>query len=292
MTTVAQGQPRTRVRRSVTGLPRGLVLPGALLLVFTVLAIVGPLVVPYDHVHTELLERLRPPGSEIEGGIALFGTDQVGRDVFRQVLYGARVSLLVGFATVVIAGAIGSVVGIAAGVARGRVDTVVMRTADIQLALPAFLLAILAAAVIGPSVVNVIITLALTRWVVFARVGRGAALAIRDREFVDSARILGASPLRVTLTHIVPACVAPLLVVATSSFGLVVLAEASLSFLGLGTPPTTPSWGQTIANGRDLLPMAWWISTLPGVVLAFVTVTFGIFGDALRDYLDPHMETA
>ncbi|MBX3030857.1 MAG: ABC transporter permease, partial [Chloroflexi bacterium] len=216
----------------------------------------------------------------------------VGRDVFRQVLYGARVSLVVGFATVVVAGLVGSILGIAAGVAGGKLDSLLMRVADIQLALPAFLLAILTAAVIGPSVTNVIITLALTRWVVFARVARSAALAVRHREFVDSARILGASPLRVTVVHIVPACIAPLLVVASSSFGLVVLAEASLSFLGLGTPASTPSWGQTIANGRDLLPMAWWISTLPGVVLAIVTVTFGIFGDALRDHLDPHMEVA
>lgn len=291
MTTLTRQHPTSRLQ-AIRALPRGLVWSCVPLVVFCVLAVVGPSIVTYDHVHTELLYRLRPPGSEIPGGIAVFGTDQVGRDVFRQVLYGARVSLVVGFATVVVAGLVGSILGIAAGVAGGKLDSLLMRVADIQLALPAFLLAILTAAVIGPSVTNVIITLALTRWVVFARVARSAALAVRHREFVDSARILGASPLRVTVVHIVPACIAPLLVVASSSFGLVVLAEASLSFLGLGTPASTPSWGQTIANGRDLLPMAWWISTLPGVVLAIVTVTFGIFGDALRDHLDPHMEVA
>ena len=287
MTTVADGRHAGRLARLRIAVPRGILLAALPVLLFCLLAVIGPLVVSYDHVHTELLERLKPPGTQLAGRIAVFGTDQVGRDVFLQVLYGARVSLLVGFVTVLIAGVAGSTLGILAGVAGGRTDTVIMRAADIQLALPAFLLAILAASVIGPSVTNVIITLAVTRWVIFARVGRGAALAVRDREFVDSARILGGSPLRVTLVHIVPSCLAPLLVVATSSFGLVILAEASLSFLGLGAPATVPSWGQTIANGRDLLGTAWWISTLPGFVLAVVTVSFGIFGDSLRDVLDP-----
>ena len=262
------------------------------IVIFAVVAVVAPLVVPYNHIHTDLPDRLRPPGAILSNGaFALFGTDQVGRDIAGQVLYGARISLTVGFATVAIAGTLGSAIGIAAGFIGGPVDALAMRTADVQLSLPAFLLAIFVAAVIGPSVTNVIVILALTRWVVFARVARSATLAVKEREFVDSARVLGATGLRIVVHHIVPATLTPLLVVATTQFGLVVLAEASLSFLGLGVPLSVPSWGQTIANGRDYLATAWWISTLPGLVLALVTISFGWFGDALRDHLDPHLRT-
>jgi peptide/nickel transport system permease protein len=283
--------------RAVTGLqgafPRRLALAGLPIALFTLLAVVGPALVSYDHVHTVLSDRLRPPGSLLgSGSLALFGTDQVGRDVFGQVLYGARVSLAVGFATVVVAGAIGAILGLLAGYAGGRIDAVIMRLADIQLSMPAFLLAILIAAVIGPSVTNVVLTLALTRWVVFARVVRGSTLAAREREFVDSARILGASDVRLIAHHVFPASITPLVIVATVQFGLVVLAEASLSFLGLGVPTSQPSWGQTIANGRDYLATAWWIATLPGLVLAGVTISFGVFGDQLRDHLDPYMKSS
>jgi peptide/nickel transport system permease protein len=259
-------------------------------LVFTLVAIVGPLAVPYDHIDTNLLARLKPPLTELRSGIAWFGTDQTGRDLFGQVIHGARVSLIVGFATVFIAGIAGALTGIVAGLRGGWVDDVLMRLADIQLALPAFLLAILIAAVIGPSVTNVVLTLALTRWVVFARVARGSTVAVREREFVDSARLLGASRWRLMRRHILPLAITPLLIVATTQFGLVILAEASLSFLGLGVPTNVPSWGQTIASGRDYIGTAWWIATMAGLVLALVTIGFGVFGDTLRDELDPRMK--
>ena len=259
-------------------------------LVFTLIAIVGPVAVPYDHVDTDLLSRLKPPLTELRSGIAWFGTDQTGRDLFGQVIHGARVSLIVGFPTVFIAGIVGALTGIVAGLRGGWVDDVLMRIADIQLALPAFLLAILIAAVIGPSVTNVVLTLALTRWVVFARVARGSTVAVREREFVDSARLLGASRWRLMRRHILPLAITPLLIVATTQFGLVILAEASLSFLGLGVPTNVPSWGQTIASGRDYIGTAWWIATMAGLVLALVTIGFGVFGDTLRDELDPRMK--
>lgn len=259
-------------------------------LVFTLIAALGPLAVPYDHIDTNLLSRLKPPLTELRSGIAWFGTDQTGRDLFGQVIHGARVSLIVGFATVFIAGIVGALTGIVAGLRGGWVDDVLMRLADLQLALPAFLLAILIAAVIGPSVTNVVLTLALTRWVVFARVARGSTVAVREREFVDSARLLGASRWRLMRRHILPLAVTPLLIVATTQFGLVILAEASLSFLGLGVPTNVPSWGQTIASGRDYIGTAWWIATMAGLVLALVTIGFGVFGDTLRDDLDPRMK--
>lgn len=268
---------------------RRLILATVPIVTFTVVALVGPLVVPYDHGDTNLLARLKPPLTDLPSGTAWFGTDQIGRDLFGQVLHGARVSLLVGFATVFVAGVLGALAGLLAGFQGGWLDEVVMRVADIQLALPAFLLAILIAVVIGPSVTNVVITLALTRWVVFARVARSSTVSVREREFVDSARLLGASRWRLMRRHILPLAITPLLIVATTQFGLVILAEASLSFLGLGVPTDVPSWGQTIASGRDHVATAWWIATLAGLVLALVTISFGVFGDALRDELDPRM---
>lgn len=268
----------------------GLVVTGALALAYVVIAIGAPLAIHYDHAQTDLTHRLLPPGGALEaGGVALFGTDQVGRDVFVQVLYGARISLLVGVATVIVAGLIGVSLGMLAGYGGGWQDGLVMRIADIQLALPPFLLAILIAGVLGASVANVVITLALTRWVIFARVARGSTLTFSRRDYVDSARVLGASHFRLLRFHILPAIRTPLLVLASVQFGLVILSEAALSFLGLGVPPTAPSWGQTIAGGQDYLATAWWIATLPGLVLASVAVALGLFGGYLRDYLDPHL---
>jgi peptide/nickel transport system permease protein len=273
-----------RKKRLVTRL----VLGGLPLALFVLVAIVGPILVPYDSVTVRTGERLRPPMSVLrDGSTALLGTDQVGRDLLAQVLQGARISLAVGLSTVAAAGLIGLVVGVLAAYYGGWLDAVAMRLADIQLAFPSILLAILIAAVLGPSVTNVIITLSLTRWVTFARVARAAALATKEREFVHAARALGAGDGRLLLRHIVPLAIAPLVVVATVEVGLVIIAEASLSFLGLGTPAEQPSWGATIANGRAYLNTAWWISTMPGVALSLVVLAVGRFGDQIRDVLDP-----
>lgn len=264
----------------------------AFVLAFALLAVLGPILVPYDHVAVNTADRMLPPLSRMaDGTLAFFGTDQVGRDLVPQVLVGARVSLLVGVATVVPSLAIGALIGLVAGYRGGWLDTLTMRLADIQLALPSFLVAILFASALGPSLLNVVITLALTRWVVFARVVRSTTLSVREREYIDAARLLGASPLRVMVRHVMPMTFTPLLVVATVQFGLVVLAEASLSFLGLGTPATFPSWGLIIAEGRNNLAGAWWIATIPGLFLATVVVSLGLFGDQVRDALDPHLRT-
>lgn len=251
-------------------------------------AIFGPVLVPYDSVTVRTGDRLEPPGAIIsDGSRAWLGTDQVGRDMLAQVLQGARISLLVGIATVTLAGIIGMTAGTIAGFRGGFADSLLMRLADIQLAFPSILFAIMIAAVIGPSVVNVIFTLAITRWVTFGRVARAATLATKERDFVTAAESIGAGSARQLVRHIIPSTIAPLIVIATVEIGLVIIAEASLSFLGLGTPPSQPSWGQTVANGRDYLNNAWWISTMPGLALSLVVISVGMFGDRLRDYLDP-----
>jgi peptide/nickel transport system permease protein len=269
---------------------RGLAIAAIPVVVFVLVAIVGPMLVPYDSVHVNTGDRLLPPLSTLESGAtAWFGTDSVGRDVLAQILVGARVSLIVGAATVALAGLVGTFVGLIAGYFGGWLDGIVMRLADIQLSLPSFLMAILIAGALGPSITNVVVTLALTRWVVFARVVRSTTLSVRTREYVDSARVIGVPTSRLLFRHILPAALTPLLIVATVQFGLVILAEASLSFLGLGTPDSQPSWGLIIANGRDYLSSAWWIAAIPGVFLSSVVVSMGILGDRLRDALDPQL---
>jgi peptide/nickel transport system permease protein len=264
---------------------------GLPIILFILIAIFGPMLVPYDSVTVRTGDRLKEPGAILrDGSRAWLGTDQVGRDMLAQVLQGARISLLVGAATVLLAGFIGMAVGVIAGYRGGFFDSFLMRLADIQLAFPSIIFAIMIAAVIGPSVVNVIITLALTRWVVFARISRAAVLSTKEQEFVTAARAIGATAPRQLRRHIIPSIIAPLIVIATVEVGLVIIAEASLSFLGLGTPPSQPSWGQTIAQGRDYLNNAWWISTIPGIALCLVVISVGVFGDRLRDYLDPRMQ--
>lgn len=261
---------------------------GTVLALFVIAGALGPTLMNFDGLMTMTDSRLLPPGSvRSDGHLALLGTDQVGRDVLSQVLQGARVSLLVGLLTLVIAGAVGTTIGIVAGYFGGGIDSVFMRLADIQLAFPSILLAILIAAVLGPSITNIIITLAIARWVTFARVARSAALTVKNREYVQAGRLLGVSNLRILAHYVLPAAVSSLVVVATVEFGLVIIAEASLSFLGLGTTDAMPSWGLIIANGRDHLDSAWWISTMPGVALAIVMVAIGVLGDQLRDHLDP-----
>lgn len=260
------------------------------IVLFVAAAIFGPMLVEYDPVTVNITERLEPPGTMLgDGTRAWLGTDQVGKDVLAQVLQGARVSLLVGAATILIAGFIGIVAGVVAGFRGGWVDTVLMRLADIQLAFPSILLAILIAAVLGPSILNVIITLALTRWVTFGRVARAATLATKEHDYVLAARASGADSRRLLMRHIVPSTIPPLIVIATVEVGLVIIAEASLSFLGLGAPPEQPSWGRIVANGRDYLNNAWWISTMPGLALSLVVLSIGMFGDRLRDHLDPRI---
>jgi peptide/nickel transport system permease protein len=282
MATDTSGPTRARPRRP-RRLTRAAQISAGVLAVFALAAILGPVLFPYDSVTTSVNDRLLPPGgTRADGTTALLGTDQLGRDMLAQVVAGARVSLLVALATVLVGGLVGLVFGLLAGYFGGPIDTVVSRLGDMQLAFPSILLAILLAGALGPSLTNVVIALAVTRWVIFARVVRGSALSVRNREFVDSARVMGAGHVRIMARYIYPSCLQPLLVAATVQVGLTMVAEAALSFLGLGVPVDQASWGSTIANGRDYLASAWWVAAIPGIALTLVVVCIGVLGDALR----------
>jgi peptide/nickel transport system permease protein len=286
-------QTMQRARRARRGVTARITIPLIVIGAFIVSAIAVPILYDFDPLRTELLLRLQPPGSTLaNGNFAVFGTDQVGQDLFAQMMMGARVSLTVGASTLLVAGIFGVMLGLLAGHFGGWVDNALMRIADVQLAFPAILLAILLASVLGPSLWNVIVIISITNWVVFARVTRSQVLTLRNREYVEAARTLGASHAHIIFRTLLPGCLAPILVVATVQFGHVVLLEAALSFLGVGVPLGVPSLGSTINNGTAYLSSAWWVSTLPGIALAALVLATGILGDALRDRFDPKLRSA
>ena len=253
-----------------------------------VLAVVAPWVIPQDPERQSLRTRLKPPTLEgADSRAHLLGTDHLGRDVLARVVYGSRVSLVVGLAAVLVGGLIGSTLGLAAGYRGGRVDAVIMTVADAQLAFPFILLAIGIIGVLGPSFPTLVIVVGLSGWVSYARILRAQALVLRGREFAEAIRALGGSTVRVVLRHVLPNVLASLVVVATLELARSIVLEATLSFLGLGIQPPTPSWGGMIQDGRDYLDSAWWISTCPGVVLMITSIVISRAGDWLRDVLDP-----
>ncbi|QHE92573.1 ABC transporter permease subunit [Pandoraea fibrosis] len=239
---------------------------------------------PYDPNAISLSDILKPPSSA-----HWFGTDQLGRDLLSRVIWGSQISLYVAFCAVLLAGVFGSLFGIAAGYLGGWVDAVAMRLADIQLALPAVILALVLVGAIGFSVFNLVIVLSLANWARFARVTRSEALSLRSRDFVLLAKLAGASRIRVIFAHIVPNVINTFIVLATLDIGTIIILEATLSFLGLGVQPPTPSWGAMIADGRGYLETAWWICGIPGMVLMVAVLLANQLGDALRDRLSPTM---
>lgn len=280
-------------RRARRGVTVRIVVPLVIIGLIVVGAIVVPLVYQYDPLQADLLARLKPPGTVTsDGRTAILGTDQIGSDLFAQIMAGARVSLLVGLATLLISGVVGVLLGLLAGHFGSWPDAVLMRIADVQLAFPSILLAILVASVLGQGVGNIIIVLSIANWVVFARVARGQVLALKNREYVEAARTLGAGNWHLMFRTLLPGCMAPIIVVATTQFAQVILTEAALSFLGVGVPLGTPSLGSTIHNGTQYLATNWWISTFPGIVLVVLMLAFGILGDALRDRFDPRLRSA
>jgi peptide/nickel transport system permease protein len=282
-----------RARKARRGVRLRIVIPLIIVGLYVVGAVIVPILYHFDPLSTDLLYRLKPPGSVVGGGsTAILGTDQVGQDLFAQIAMGARVSLTVGALTLLIAGVFGVLIGLLAGHFGGWVDMVLMRIADIQLAFPSILLAILLASVLGQGLTNIIIVLSIANWVVFARVTRGQVLALKNREYVEAARTLGAGHLHLIFRTQLPGCLAPILVVATVEFGHVILSEAALSFLGVGVPVGVPSLGSSIQAGTAYLTTAWWISTLPGIALLILVLATGILGDALRDRYDPRLRSA
>jgi peptide/nickel transport system permease protein len=250
---------------------------------FFLVGLAGPYLVDFNPAATDTAMRLKPPMTTLaNGAIAWFGTDAVGRDVARQVIYGARVSLLVGFTSAALAAAFGIVIGVWAGWAGRRTEQVLMRIVDIQLAFPSILIAVFLAAFIQPSLLSVIAILAVTRWAVVARVARAITARSLTKSYVEAAIISGESTLRIVRDCILPNLWIPLLILMSAELSLIILAEASLGFLGLGTPIDVPSWGRIISSGRNYLANAWWIATLPGLVIVVVVVSIGVAGEVLR----------
>jgi peptide/nickel transport system permease protein len=253
-----------------------------------VVALAAPLIAPQDPTRTALRGRLGAPTlNGTDGRAHLLGTDHLGRDVLSRVIYGSQVSLLVGFAAVVVGGVLGSAAGILAGFSRGRMDAVIMTVADAQLAFPFILLAIGIIAVLGPSFPTLVVVIGLSGWVSYARILRSQVLVVRSREFVESIHALGGSLGRIVLRHVLPNVLSSIVVIATLELARAIVLEATLSFLGLGVQPPTPSWGGMVHEGREYLESAWWISTFPGFVLMITSIVVSRTGDWLRDVLDP-----
>jgi peptide/nickel transport system permease protein len=257
--------------------------------VLVLMAAAAPWIAPQDPVRQSLRARLHAPALTAgpDDKVHLLGTDHLGRDILSRVIFGARVSLSIGFAAVVVGGLAGSTLGVLAGFHRGWVDTVVMTLADAQLAFPFILLAIGIIAVLGPSFPTLIVVIGLSGWVAYARILRAQVLVLRSREFVEAIQGLGGSVARVMLRHIVPNVLSSLVVVATLELARAIVLEATLGFLGLGIQPPTPSWGGMIHEGREYLDSAWWIATCPGLVLMLTSLVVSRTGDYLRDLLDP-----
>ena len=262
--------------------------PIAILAVFVLTAICAPLLAPYDPNAQNLVGRLKPPGTVSRSFYYWLGSDELGRDLLSRIIYGTRVSLLVAVLSVLLSGACGTALGLIAGYRRGWVETAVMRIADVFLSIPAVLLAIITVAVLGPSLVNVVLVLALTRWPRYARVAHAQTLATAGMAYVENAVLSGGGNARILFRHILPNIAGTLIVVATLEFGLMVLFEAGLSFLGLGVQPPTASWGSILSTGRNYVATAWWVATLPGLCLFALVLTVNLTGDAVRDRLDPH----
>jgi peptide/nickel transport system permease protein len=265
---------------------------GAIVLIFvTFAAVFAPIVAPHDPRHQDLMaNRLPPIGAERGTTTHIMGTDTLGRDIFSRVLYGARISLVVGFAAVAMAGAIGITLGLFAGYYGRLLDDVIMRIADIQLAVPFILLAIAILAVLGQGLDKVIITLGIANWVTYGRVVRGQVLSWREKEFVEAARSIGARDMSIMVKHILPNTFASIIVIGSFAVAATILAESALSFLGLGVPPEVPTWGGMVAGGRDrILTGEWWIYTFPGIAIMLTVLSVNVIGDWLRDYLDPRM---
>ncbi|NGN45030.1 ABC transporter permease [Mesorhizobium sp. CGMCC 1.15528] len=261
----------------------------ALVLIVVFASLFGHWLMPFDPDAQDILQRLKPPFWRGEEGMHLLGTDALGRDIFSRLIAGARVSLLVGVASVVISGAIGVTLGLVAGYEDRYAGRILMAITDIQLAIPFLVLALAMAAVVGPSLWNIIAILGLTNWVQYARVVRAECLVLREREFIQAAQTMGISVPMILIRHLLPNVMSSVIVISSLLVAKMILFESSLSFLGLGVPPETPTWGTMIAEGRNYIGNAWWVATVPGFAIFFTVVGINLVGDRLRDLLDPRL---
>lgn len=251
-------------------------------LVVVLAAVFAPAIAPAEPNEQDLLNRLEPPSAEHP-----MGTDQLGRDVLSRLLYGARITLGIAVTVVAITLAIGTVVGVVAGYAGGWVDEALMRFVDILLAFPGILLALVIAGILGPSLTNIMIALAVVGWTQYARIIRGSVLSVKEKEFIKAAQLMDVSRTRIIARHVLPNVITPVVVLATMDMAYVILGTAGLSFLGLGAQPPTPEWGTMLSQGRNYLQDAWWVVNLPGLAIMVTVLGFNLLGDGLRDVLDP-----
>jgi peptide/nickel transport system permease protein len=255
------------------------------ILALIILALFGPWIAPYPDQgrgRTNVPDRFQPPSAEY-----WLGTDQLGRDILSRVIIGSKIALGVPSIVVAVAVAVGAPLGALAGYAGGRLDNLIMRLTDLFLAFPSLLLAVAIGAALGPSLTNAMLAIAISWWPWYTRLVRGVTISLRGRYFVEAARSIGVSNRTIILRHILPNCVTPILVQATVDFGTVILAEASLAFIGLGTQPPAPDWGLMVSQGRSYILDQWWISTFPGMAIFLSVLAFNLLGDTLRDILDP-----
>jgi len=301
---VVLATPRTAARRSGANLsytlrrvPPVVWLCAAVLLIMLLFAVLAPFLAPKDPTDQSLMLRLKPPVWLAEGEPGyILGTDEVGRDILSRMIYGARVSLSVGLVGVLIGSIIGTVLGMVAGYFAGAVDETIMLVADMQLAFPFILLAISIIAVLGPDPSGaipwkLIVIVGISGWMTYARVCRGVVLTVKEREFVQSVRALGGSDNRILFRHILPNILSPVIVLATLDLARLIILESTLSFLGLGVQPPSPSWGGMLGQGRQYLDTAWWLSTFPGLAIMVTTLAISRGGDWVRDVLDPTLRS-
>jgi ABC-type dipeptide/oligopeptide/nickel transport system permease subunit len=263
----------------------------AIMLVVIASAVLAPWIAPHDPIAVNIRLRLVPP-AWLAGGTPehLLGTDQIGRDLLSRVIYGGRISLVVGVVAVLLSSIIGVLLGLAAGYFGGRIDWSIMTLINVMLTFPFVLLALSVIAVLGPSLANMIWVLGVAGWPIYARVVRAETLAIRERDFVVAGQALGMSHLRLMFRQILPNLISPIVVIATLQVAQVIVVESFLSFLGLGIQPPTPAWGNMLGEGRVYMLNSWWIAAFPGLAIFITTLTINLMGNALRDWLDPHMK--
>ncbi|MEO6984437.1 MAG: ABC transporter permease [Paralcaligenes sp.] len=283
----------TTLRRTLMGRilrrPSGAI---GLLIVFAMvaMALLAPWIASFDPNVQDLTSRLTPPVFSGGNWAHPLGTDQLGRDILSRLMYGARISLFIGFVTASASGVIGTAIGLVAGFSDGLMRTVLMRLVDVFLAIPYILLAVVVVGALGAGITNLILVLVLTRWVQFTRIVYGQTLSVREKEYVVAARVRGNSYLKIVLRHILPNVMTPIIVVMTLEVAFMIIMESSLTFLGLGVSPDTPTWGWMLAEGKDYMSLAWWLTVVPGLAIVLTVLGINLLGDALRDTLDPRLK--